>query len=100
MTMAVVALLELRLKPDALEKSYQVIDEVLVATRAFAGNQGVTVLIDTEDPAHVIVHESWESLEHDNAYRAWRATPEGVSALGDVIVAAPTLTRLTVSGAG
>lgn len=95
--MAVVALLDLQLKPDALEKSYQVISEVLVATRAFAGNQGVTVLIDTEDPAHVIVHESWESIEADDAYRAWRATPEGASALGEIIVKAPTLTRLDVS---
>lgn len=91
--MSTIALLELRLDPDDLDAGMRVLDEVLVATRGFAGNEGVEVLIDVADPAHVVVHERWASLEADGAYRAWRAG-EGASNLGSVLTAAPVLTIL------
>jgi quinol monooxygenase YgiN len=93
--MALTALLELQLKPDALETANTVMHTTLAATRAFPGCLGVTVLVDSKDPAHVVVHETWESAEADRAYRAWRTTPEGASDLGSVLAAAPTLTMFT-----
>lgn len=93
--MSITALLELHLEPASLDAGMQVLNDVLVATRAFAGNEGVDVLVDAADPAHVIVHETWASMEADAAYRAWRATPEGASNLGSVLTAAPVLTVLS-----
>jgi quinol monooxygenase YgiN len=93
---AVTALLELQLKPDDLEKSYQVLKEILTDTRAFDGCLGVDVLIDNADPAHLVVHETWASVEQDNAYRAWRAG-QADSPLGALLAGAPTLTILTKS---
>ena len=93
--MAITALLELRLDPARLDDGLRVVDETLVATRAFPGCLGVEVTADVKDPAHVVVVESWASVEDDSAYRAWRATPEGRSELGTVLVAAPVLTVLT-----
>jgi quinol monooxygenase YgiN len=95
--MAITSILELQLKPDSLENANEVIRETLVATRAFDGCQGVTVLVDTDDPTHVVLFETWESIDHDRAYRAWRATPEGASGLGGILAAAPKLTLLTVA---
>ena len=95
--MAITAILELQLKADSLETAHQVIRDTLSATRAFPGCQEVTVLVDSGDPAHVVLHESWESVDHDNAYRAWRATPEGASDLGSILAAAPKLTLFTVA---
>jgi quinol monooxygenase YgiN len=92
---AITAILDLQLKADALETAHQVIRDTLTATRAFPGCLSVTVLLDQGDPAHVAVVESWESIEHDGAYRAWRATPEGASALGSILAARPTLTYFT-----
>lgn len=92
--MAVTALLELRLDPTRVEEAHRVIDETLVATRAFPGCLGVEVTADVDDPAHIVVIESWASREDDAAYRAFRATPEGRSALGTVLAAAPVLTVL------
>lgn len=91
--MSITALLELRLKPESLDTALQVLNDVLVATKAFAGNEGVEVLIDTADPAHVIVYETWASLEADGAYRAWRAS-QGQSGLSSVLAAPPVLTVL------
>ena len=95
--MAITSVLDLQLKADSLETAHEVIRATLTATRAFPGCQGVTVLVDSDDPAHVVLHESWESVDHDNAYRAWRATPEGASDLGSILAAAPKLTLFTVA---
>ncbi|AMY19533.1 MULTISPECIES: putative quinol monooxygenase [Nocardiaceae] len=92
--MAVTALLEVRLDPDRLPEAHRVLAETLVATRGFDGCLNVKVTADVDDPAHVVVVETWESREHDAAYRAFRASPEGRSELGTVLVAPPTLTVL------
>jgi heme oxygenase (mycobilin-producing) len=94
---AITAILDLQLKADSLETAPQVIHATLTATRAFPGCLGVTVLVDSDDPAHVVLHETWESIEHDRAYRAWRATPEGASELGSVLAAAPKVSLFTVA---
>ena len=94
--MAVIALLELRLQPEVLEKAYQMLREILADTRAFEGCLGVDVLIDNADPAHIVVHETWASLERDAAYREWRAG-DGATALGTVLAGPPSLTVFTTS---
>ncbi len=90
--MTVTSVLELTIRPEALGDAERIIDETLAATRAFAGNLGCDVAVDIENPAHYAVFEHWESIEADDAYRAFRATPEGASALGG-ITAARVLTR-------
>ena len=95
--MAITAILELQLKADSLETADEVIRATLTDTRAFPGCLGVTVLVDSGDPAHVLLYETWESIEHDRAYRAWRATPEGASDLGSIMAVAPKLTLFTVA---
>ena len=92
--MTVTSLLELTIKPERLADAERIIDETLVATRGFAGNLGCTVAVDTENPAHYVVVERWESLEADDAYRAFRSTPEGANQLGEV-VSGTVLTRYT-----
>ena len=94
--MATIATLDLQLRADSLETAHTVIHATLTDTRAFPGCQGVMVLIDSDDPTHVVIHETWESIEHDRAYRAWRATPEGASDLGSIL-AARKLTQFTVA---
>ncbi len=95
--MATTAILELQLKPDALETAHEVIHTTLTATRAFPGCLGVTTLVDSADPTHVAIYETWESIEHDQAYRAWRATPEGASGLGAILAAPLKLTQYTTA---
>jgi heme oxygenase (mycobilin-producing) len=94
---AITAILDLQLRHESLETAPAVLHATLTDTRAFPGCLGVTVLIDSDDPAHVILYESWESLEHDRAYRAWRASAEGASDLGSILAAAPKLSLYTVA---
>lgn len=92
-SMAVTAFLDLRLRADAPADAHEVIERILRDTRAFDGSLGLEVLVDVADPAHITVVERWASLERDDAYRAWRATPEGASGLGALLASAPVLTR-------
>jgi quinol monooxygenase YgiN len=94
---AITAILDLQLKADSQDTAHKVIHATLTDTRAFPGCQEVTVLVDSDDPNHVIVYETWESMEHDRAYRTWRTTPEGASDLGSILAAAPKLTWFTVA---
>jgi heme oxygenase (mycobilin-producing) len=82
--MTVTSLLELNIKPERLADAERIIDETLEATRAFAGNLGCVVSVDTDDPTHYVIVERWESLAADDAYRAFRATPEGANQLGEI----------------
>ena len=95
--MAITAILDLQLKAESLDTANDVIHETLTATRAFPGCLHVSVLVDSADPAHVVLFETWESVEHDQAYRAWRGSPEGASRLGSILAAAPRLTLFTVA---
>jgi quinol monooxygenase YgiN len=92
----VTALLDLRIKPESVADAKETVENVLVATRAFPGCLGVDVLVDTADQAHLLVIEKWESIEHDQAYRDWRATEAGASAL-PTIVASRSLTRFVAA---
>ena len=95
--MTITALLELTLKADSVTDAPRVLAKTLEATRAFDGCEGIEVLYDVADPADVVVIERWSSLEHDDAYRAWRATPEGTSDLGALLAERPRLTRWSSS---
>ena len=70
--------------------------DILSDTRAFDGCLGVEVLVDSQNPAHVLVEEQWASLGHDAAYRAWRAG-DGASGLDELLAAPPVLTHLEAS---
>jgi heme oxygenase (mycobilin-producing) len=94
---AITSILDLQLKADSLGTAHQVLHATLTQTRAFPGCLDVTVLVDSDDPAHVVLYETWESIEHDRAYRAWRASAEGASELGSIMAGPPKLTLFTVA---
>ena len=96
--MTVTSLLDLHVAAGSVAGAPALLADVLAATRAFDGCLGVEVLADTDDAAHFLVIETWQSIAHDDAYRAWRATPEGASALGDILSGPPTLTRFEPAG--
>jgi quinol monooxygenase YgiN len=97
--MPVTSLLELQLKPDSVDAGLDILRRTLVATRAFDGCLSVLVIQDHADPAHLILVESWESVAHDDAYRAWRASddPAAKSDLGSVLAAPLKLAVYTIA---
>ncbi len=91
--MPVTVLLELRLKPEAVPAARDVMRRALQDTRAFAGNLRTDVLVDEDDQVHWVIYEKWESVEHDEAYRAFRAGDGRLTELPPLLAAPPVKTR-------
>ena len=87
--MAVTVLLELRFKPDEVAAGRELMGRTLQDTRAFDGNLRTDVLVDEDDEAHWIIYELWDSVEHDEAYRAFRAGEGKVAELPPLSAEAP-----------
>jgi quinol monooxygenase YgiN len=62
-------------------------------TRAFDGNLATEVLVDQDDEAHWVVNELWETVEHDEAYRRFRAGEGRVVELPPLLAAPSVKTR-------
>lgn len=91
--MPITVILELRLKPEAVPAARELMLRTLQVTRAFEGNLGTDVLVDQDDEAHWIINELWETVEHDDAYRRFRAGEGKVTELPPLLAAPPVKTR-------
>lgn len=95
--MAVIVLLELRFKPEEVAAGRELMGRTLEVTRAFEGNRQTDVWFDEDDEAHWIIYEVWDSVEHDEAYRAFRAGEGKVTELPPLLAAPPAKTRYVTS---
>lgn len=91
--MAITVLLELHLKPESVGEASELMGRELQTTRAFAGNLATDVIVDEDDPGHWIIYERWESVEHDEAYRRFRAGEGKIEALPPLLAAPPVKIR-------
>jgi quinol monooxygenase YgiN len=97
MTMAVTVTLELRFKPDEVAAGRELMGRVLQDTRAFEGNARTDVLIDEDDEAHWLIYELWDTVEADEAYRAFRAGEGKITQLPPLLAAPPVKIRYHTS---
>jgi quinol monooxygenase YgiN len=96
--MTVIGILELTLKPDAVDDARAFFGRILVDSRAFEGCEGIDVLIAEGDDTHWVLYERWRDEAAHDAYRAWRAGAGATPGLGELIAAPPTSTRFIPSG--
>jgi quinol monooxygenase YgiN len=95
--MAVTVILELRFKPDEVAAGRELMGRALQDTRAFDGNLRTDVLVDEDDEAHWLIYELWESVEHDEAYRRFRAGEGKLTQLPPLLAAPSVKTRYTTT---
>lgn len=91
--MTVTVILELRFKPDEVGAGRELMGRALRDTRGFDGNVRTDVLVDEDDEAHWLIYEIWETVEHDEAYRAFRAGEGKLTQLPPLLAAPPAKTR-------
>ncbi len=87
--MPVTVILELRLKPDVVSAACAVMGRALRGTRAFDENLGNDVLVDQDDEARWLIHELRETVEHDEAYRRFRAAEGRLTELPSLLATPP-----------
>lgn len=95
--MTVTVLLELHFNPDAVAAARDVMGRALSQTRAFEGCRQVDVLVDETDEAHWMIYEVWDSVENDEAYRAFRAGDGRITELPPLLAAPPVKLRYSTA---
>src|ERR1700754_2767451 len=98
MAMAVTVILELKFKPELVPAARDVMGRALQDTRAFEGNLATDVLVDEDDEAHWLIYERWDTVEHDEAYRSFRAGDGRITDLPPLLAEPPVKKRYTTSG--
>ncbi|MBD0862917.1 antibiotic biosynthesis monooxygenase [Gordonia sp. zg691] len=97
--MSITVLFDVEFKADAVADARRIMSQALVDTRAFDGCLEVEVFIDEANPAHWVITEEWQSMEHDKAYRVFRDGPGAIGELGAILAGPPKLTYLTKDSA-
>jgi len=95
--MPITVILELRLKPESVSAARDVMRQALQDTWAFDGNLGAEVLVDEDDEAHRLINERWDTVEHDEAYRRFRAGEGRLTELPPLLDAPPVKTRYSTT---
>jgi quinol monooxygenase YgiN len=95
--MTVTVILELRFKPGEVAAGRELMGRALQDTRAFDGNLRTDVLVDDDDEAHWLIYELWETVEHDEAYRRFRAGEGRLTELPPLLAAPSIKTRYVAS---
>jgi quinol monooxygenase YgiN len=89
--MSVVVLLELQVKPEAVEALKGMFKQILPDTRAYDGCQGVDVYGNLDTSTNLVLHERWASRQHYERYLAWRTETGALTQLGQQLTAQPSI---------
>jgi quinol monooxygenase YgiN len=76
-TMSVMVLLEMQVKPEAVNEVKGLLKQLLPDTRAYAGCQGIDIYGNLDDGGNLVFYERWNTRDHYQRYLAWR-TETGV----------------------
>ncbi len=87
--MSVTVILELKFKPESVATAREVFGRALKDTRHSPGNIRTDVLVDETDEGHWLIYELWESVEADEAYRAFRAGEGKLTEVPSLVAAPP-----------
>ena len=87
--MTVMALIEVRIKPEVIDEFKSAIKRLLPDTRSYDGCQGVDVYVNEDNPGNLVFVGYWDSPEHHKRYRAWRAESGIGEQLGAMFAAPP-----------
>ena len=86
--MSVMVTAEFKFKPEAADKMIETFKAILPDTRAYAGNEGLQSYYEASTQSLLLV-ETWESSEHQQAYLGLRVESGLLDQIGDGLAADP-----------
>lgn len=70
--MPAIVTFEVAVRPEHRADILAFMESIAPETRAYAGCLGVEMLVDRDDPGHVILRQRWASAAEYERYRDWR----------------------------
>jgi quinol monooxygenase YgiN len=89
--MSTVVLLEMQVKPEAVNEVKAFFKEILPDTRAYAGCQGLDVYGNLDDGGNIVLYERWESRDHYQKYLNWRTETGALNQLVSKLAGPPKI---------
>jgi quinol monooxygenase YgiN len=89
--MSTVVLLEMQVKPEAVNEMKALLKKILPDTRAYAGCQGLDIYSNLDDNGNLVFYERWESRDHYQKYLNWRTETGLLDQLGPKLAAPPKI---------
>ena len=83
--MSITILVELRSKPENVDKLKSTLINQFPETRAYNGFQSIEFHEDEDDPNHFMMIERWDSRSCYEKYRAWRIETGSANELADLL---------------
>jgi quinol monooxygenase YgiN len=90
-SMSTIVLLEIQVKPEAVDEMKAFLKQVLPETRAYDWCQGVDLYGNVDDAGNLVLYERWDSRRHYETYLAWRTATGIVDQLGAMLAAPPSI---------
>jgi quinol monooxygenase YgiN len=89
--MSTMVLLEMQVKPEAVNEVKTLLKQLLPDTRAYAGCQGIDIYGNLEDTGNLVFYERWDTREHYQKYLAWRTETGVLDQLSAKLTAPPKI---------
>ena len=86
-----VVILDMQVKPEAVDGVKASLKELLPDTRAYDGCQGLDIYEDLDQSGHLVFYERWDSKEHYQRYLSWRTETGAMEQLGKALVGPPSI---------
>ncbi len=90
--MPITAIADLRFSSASLDEGLAALAAILPDTRGFEGCLTVDVVQDQTDPTHVLLIETWTTVEAHRAYMAWRGSSGTSTGFRAALAGPPTMT--------
>lgn len=84
-------ILELKAKPDCIEKARAFLRKVLPDTRSYAGCITLHVIQNQDDPTTIVIVEQWDTRQHYEKYLAWRTESGVMDEFGAMMAGPPNI---------
>jgi quinol monooxygenase YgiN len=89
--MSTVVLLEIQVKPEAVDEMKALLKKILPDTRAYEGCQGLDLYGNLYDTGNLVFYERWDSRQHYEKYLAWRTETGVADQLVAMLAASPSI---------
>jgi quinol monooxygenase YgiN len=89
--MSTIVLLEMQVKPEAVDEMKAFLKKALPDTRAYDGCQGLDLYGNIDDTGNLVAYERWASRQHYEKYLAWRTETGVADQLGAMLAAPPSI---------
>ena len=94
--MTCVVILELDVKPEAVDGVKEGLKGMLPDTRSYDGCIDVYAVQDQDNGSTIVAVEKWESRKHYETYLAWRQERGDLDSLGEALNAPPSIRYMDI----